>query len=76
MHVEPHEVFERRDDDVYIDAEIPITMAVLGGKIEVPTVHGDVTLKIPKGTQPNEIFRFPEARTMRLCARASSANYR
>jgi molecular chaperone DnaJ len=57
LQVDPHEVYERRKDDIYIEEEIPVTTAVLGGKIDVPTVHGDVTLKIPKGTQPGSIFR-------------------
>lgn len=55
--VDAHDVFERREDDIYIEEEIPVTTAVLGGEIEVPTVHGDVKLKIPKGTQPGAVFR-------------------
>lgn len=57
LQVEPHDVFERREDDIYIEEHIPVTTAVLGGEINVPTVHGDVTLKIPQGTQPGTVFR-------------------
>ncbi len=57
LHVENHETFERRGDDIYIEISIPVISAVLGEIYEVPTIHGDVKLKIPAGTQPNTIFK-------------------
>lgn len=55
--IEPHEVFERRGDDIYSKQSIEISSAVLGDVISVETVLGSVKLKIPSGTQPGTIFR-------------------
>ncbi len=57
IEVEPHPVLERRGDDIYMDKHISVTTAVLGGEVEVPTVHGDVVMKIPNGTQSEKILR-------------------
>ncbi len=56
IHVEPHELFERHEYDIYCELPISIAQAALGDKIEVPTVHGKATLKIPKGTQSGSRF--------------------
>jgi molecular chaperone DnaJ len=57
LAVEPDERFDRRGDDIYSEAELSAVDAVLGTEIEVETVHGGVTLKIPAGTQPGAVFR-------------------
>ena len=57
VHVKPHKYFERKRDDIYYNAEIKFTQAVLGDKIEVPTMEGDVKLKIPVGTDSGVTFR-------------------
>lgn len=57
IEVNEHDRFERRGDDIYLDQEIDVVLAVLGGEVVVPTVHGEVTLKIPKGTQHGKVFR-------------------
>ena len=44
-------------NDIYIEIPITYTQAVLGDSIDVPTVHGDVTLKIPAGTQTGDKLR-------------------
>jgi molecular chaperone DnaJ len=56
IYVEPHEFFERQQDDIIFRAPIPFTMAALGGEIEVPTLDGTKQIQIPKGTQPGGIF--------------------
>lgn len=66
LQVEPHESFERREDDIYTDVSIPVTIAVLGGEVKVPTPHGDVMMKIPSGTQPETIFRLSGKGSPRL----------
>jgi DnaJ-class molecular chaperone len=53
----PHNIFERKEDDLYIDMPVPLTVAVLGGEIEVPTLKGKVALKIPPETQNERVFR-------------------
>ncbi|MEP7103928.1 MAG: molecular chaperone DnaJ [Candidatus Dojkabacteria bacterium] len=60
IEVKSHPVLERRGDDIYMDKEIDVVTAVLGGEIKVPTVHGDVIMKVPSGTQPEKILRLRE----------------
>jgi molecular chaperone DnaJ len=57
VRVKPHQYFERKGDDIFSTAEITFAQAVLGDKIGVETIEGDVTMKIPAGTQSGEIFR-------------------
>ena len=57
VRVKKHEDFVREGDDIYLEIPISVTQAVLGDNIEVPTVYGNVSLKIPAGTQPNTKFR-------------------
>ncbi|UCE52488.1 MAG: molecular chaperone DnaJ [Desulfobacterales bacterium] len=58
IHVEPHEFFKRRDNDVICLIPISFVQATLGDKISVPTLNGKKTLEIPKGTQPGDVFYF------------------
>lgn len=55
--VNPSSTFRREGDDIYITAPVSAIDATIGATIEVPTVHGNVDLKIPEGTQPNQKFR-------------------
>ena len=57
IRVRPHPQFKRDDDDILLDVPITIDEAVLGGKIEVPTVSGRVQLTMPKGTSSGRVFR-------------------
>lgn len=57
IYVEPHEFFEREEDDIICRVPISFTIAALGGEIEVPTMDGAKKIQIPKGTQPGELFR-------------------
>lgn len=57
VHVKEHEVFERQGDDLFCEIPIKFTLATLGGSIEVPTLQGKATLKIPAGTQSATTFR-------------------
>lgn len=57
VHVQEHEFFKRRDNDILLDMSINVAQAALGDKIIVPTVDGDVELLIPPGTQTGKIFR-------------------
>lgn len=75
LQVTSHETFERRDDDIYIDLTIPVTMAVLGGELDVPTIHGDMRMKIPAGTQPGAIFRLSKKGAPKLNGRGFGDEY-
>ncbi|MEC7803195.1 MAG: molecular chaperone DnaJ [Verrucomicrobiota bacterium] len=55
--IEDHPLFERDEDDLFHDIQIPFALAALGGTIEVPTLDGKVSLKVPAGTQSNKTFR-------------------
>ena len=57
IHVRSHPKFKRLGSDILLDLPITIDEAVLGGKIEVNTVSGRVSLQIPKGTSSGRIFR-------------------
>ncbi|MCL2706616.1 MAG: J domain-containing protein [Dehalococcoidia bacterium] len=57
INIRTHAGFERHDDDLLTDVPLPLTVAVLGGKIEVPTLNGKLELKIPPETQNGRIFR-------------------
>ncbi|MBC8248810.1 MAG: DnaJ domain-containing protein [Anaerolineales bacterium] len=52
-----HSVFEREEDDLHCEVPISLYTAVLGGEVKLPTLSGDVMLKIPPWTQGGRIFR-------------------
>ena len=55
--VREHEVFQRDGADLYMDVPVSIADAALGKEIEIPTLDGRVSLKIPEGTQTGKLFR-------------------
>jgi len=57
IQVRPHDFFEREGDNIYCELPLTYTQAALGDEIEVPTVHGNVMLKVPAGTQTGKVFR-------------------
>jgi molecular chaperone DnaJ len=57
LTVKEHELFERQGDDLFCEIPIKFTLATLGGSIEVPTLSGKASLKIPQGTQSGTTFR-------------------
>jgi molecular chaperone DnaJ len=56
IQVKPHKYFRRRDYDILMDLNINLAQAVLGADVEIPTVDGEATLKIPAGTQPGKVL--------------------
>jgi molecular chaperone DnaJ len=57
IQIEPHEVFERQGDNIFCQVSLSFSQAALGARIEVPTLHGEETFEIPKGTQSGTLFR-------------------
>jgi molecular chaperone DnaJ len=57
IHVREHPIFER--DGVHLSCEVPVSFATaaLGGSVNVPTLEGDVALKVPAETQSGRVFR-------------------
>jgi DnaJ-class molecular chaperone len=57
IRIEPHPLFERKGRDVHVEVPVTLYEAVLGGSITVPTVHGPVTVKVPKGSNSGTVLR-------------------
>ena len=57
VHVKPHDIFTREGSDLYCEVPINIATAALGGTLEVPTLDGRITLKVPPETQSGKLFR-------------------
>lgn len=57
FRVRDHDRFIREEDDIYLELGLSFPQAALGDEIEVPTVQGNVNLKIPAGTQSGKRFR-------------------
>lgn len=58
VNILPHHLFERRGDDLHVKLSVPLTTAVLGGEVNVPTLNGRaIMLKIPPETQNGRVFR-------------------
>ncbi|MDD3517949.1 MAG: molecular chaperone DnaJ [Chromatiales bacterium] len=57
VRVKPHKLFTRNGSDLTCEVPIGFTIAALGGELEVPTLDGRVSLKIPEGTQSGKLFR-------------------
>lgn len=57
LAVKTHPAFRREGDDIVIEIPIGIDEAVLGGKVEVPTVTGRVSLTLPKGSSTGDVLR-------------------
>ncbi|OQA32370.1 MAG: Chaperone protein DnaJ [Betaproteobacteria bacterium ADurb.Bin341] len=57
IHLKPHPVFQRDHNDLHCEMPISFTTAALGGEIEIPTLEGAASLKIPAETQSGRVFR-------------------
>jgi DnaJ-class molecular chaperone len=58
VRLAPHALFERKGRDLYMKVNVPVTVAVLGGEVEVPALGGrTLRLKVPPTTQNGQVFR-------------------
>jgi len=57
IHVKPHAVFKRHDDDLSCTIPVPFDVLALGGSIQVPTLDGFAKLKISAGTETGKVYR-------------------
>ncbi len=57
VSIEPDPRFERKEDDIYSDVHVPLYKAVLGGDVLIPTLKGNVNIKIPQETQSGKVLR-------------------
>ena len=58
--VRSHPVFRREADDIHVVLPITIDEAVLGARLQVPTIKGDVSVTIPKGASSGKVLRLRE----------------
>ncbi|XP_023545810.1 chaperone protein dnaJ 1, mitochondrial isoform X1 [Cucurbita pepo subsp. pepo] len=56
LKVAEDRVFKRDGVDIYVDSNVSFTQAILGGKVEVPTLSGKIEINIPKGVQPGQLL--------------------
>lgn len=54
VNVAASKTFKRQGANIYHEAQIPVHTALLGGRVRVPTVDGEVDVRVPSGTQPGE----------------------
>ena len=57
VHVEPHPLLKQEGDNLSLALPVRFVTAVLGGVVEVPTLTGEVRMKVPEGTQSGRLFR-------------------
>jgi len=57
IRIQPHDIFERDGADLSCGIPVNFAVAALGGAVQVPTLEGEVTLKIPSETQSGRVFR-------------------
>lgn len=57
INVQEHSLFRREEDDVLLDLPISFLDAILGAQVEVPTLTGKASLKVPSGTHTGQSFR-------------------
>lgn len=57
VHIEPHAYFTRKDNDIHVELPVTLAEAVLGGKVNGPTINGQVTMTIPKGSNTGTMLR-------------------
>lgn len=60
INVRPDKVFERDGSDIYVNVGIPYSLATLGGEISVPTIDGDIKIRVRPGTQSGMMVRLRE----------------
>jgi molecular chaperone DnaJ len=57
VQIKPHSIFQREESNLFCEVPISFVTAALGGELEVPTLNGRVSLKIPSETQTGKMFR-------------------
>jgi DnaJ-class molecular chaperone len=75
VNIKPHKIFERQDDDIYVNVEIPFSLATLGGEIKVPTIEGEVKLRIRPGTSGGSMMRLKGHGVTHLRGRGKGDQY-
>ncbi len=75
INVTSHKIFERQGDDILVNTAIPFSMAALGGEIDVPTIEGEIKIKIRGGTQSGTMIRLRGEGVTKLRGRGKGDEY-
>jgi len=75
IRVLSHKKFQRDNYDIRTEEPIGFSQAALGTKIEIETIHGALTLKIPEGTQSGTVFKLKDKGVPRLHGRGQGDHY-
>ena len=75
VRVRPHAIFERDGDDLHCEVPIRISQAALGDTVRVPTLGGEVELRIPAETQTGKVFRLRDKGVKSVRSRAPGDLY-
>lgn len=57
IHIKPHPLLRREEDNLYMDVPVTVSEAILGGTITLPTIEGAVNLKVPAGSQSGQTLK-------------------
>jgi molecular chaperone DnaJ len=57
LHVQPHPLFLRQENDILLELPVNIVQATLGAEVDVPTLDGKTKLTVPAGTQHGAVFK-------------------
>jgi molecular chaperone DnaJ len=57
IHIEPHPILRREEDNLFMEVPVTVREAILGGTITIPTVEGEVNLKVPAGSQSGQTLK-------------------
>ena len=57
IRIRKHEIFERRNEDLHARVDVPVQLAIAGGEINVPSLEGEILLKIPSGVNSHARLR-------------------
>jgi len=75
IELQSHKKFVREGYDIRTEEKISIKQAILGDKIDIETIHGEIKLKIPEGTQSGTIFKLKEKGVTKLHNRGIGDQY-
>jgi molecular chaperone DnaJ len=57
IHIEPHPILRREEDNLFMEVPVTVREAILGGTITIPTIEGEVNLKVPSGSQSGQTLK-------------------
>lgn len=75
IQVQPHEVFKRDGPNTYVSIPVPYPVMVLGGDITVPTIDGEESLSIPRGTESGKVFTMARKGIVRVNGRGPRGDH-